>query len=138
MARSLVISGAVLFLLGLLQGGLLDLHSNPRMALSAHLTAVQSGTALIAAGAVWELVDLQVKWDAATRLLLIVSMFGLWSALTLAAVIGASEALALAGAGYEATATGEGLVTLLVTASSVAMVVGWSVFLVGLIRGRVR
>ena len=108
------------------------------MALSAHLTAVQSGTALIAAGAVWGLVDLQVKWDAATRLLLIVAMFGLWSTLTLAAVIGASEALALAGAGYEATATGEGLVTLLVTASSVAMVVGWSVFLIGLIRGRVR
>ncbi len=134
MARSLVISGAVLFLLGLLQGGVVQLHLNPRMALSAHLTAVQSGTALMVAGAVWPLVNLGPRWQAATRLALALSMFGLWLALTLAALTGANEELPMAGAGYGAEETAERMVTLLVGLSSILMIAGWSLFVIGLVR----
>ena len=134
MARSLVISGAVLFLLGLLQGSVVALHLNPRMALSAHLTAVQSGTALMAAGAVWPLVRLGPKWQIATRLALTVSMFGLWLALTFAALTGANEALPIAGDGYGAATTTERVVTLLIGLSSTVMIAGWSVFVIGLVR----
>ena len=56
--KSLVVAGAILFLLGLLQGAVVQSFANPRMALSAHLTAVQSGLALMIVGVIWPAVSL--------------------------------------------------------------------------------
>lgn len=46
-------AGLWLFLAGLLIGAAIPKFTSPRLALSAHLTAVQSGTALLAIGWFW-------------------------------------------------------------------------------------
>lgn len=51
--KSLVAAGPALFLLGLLQGAAVQSFANPKMALSAHLTAVQRGLALMIVGVIW-------------------------------------------------------------------------------------
>ena len=134
MARSLVIAGSLLFLLGLLQGGLVGFHYNPRMALSAHLAAVQSGMALMVAGAVWPLVRLSQKLGAGIRWGLIASMFGLWLALTLSALTGASAQLQIAGRGYSAGPLAEALVSVLILLSSGVMIAAWAGLVWGLCR----
>jgi len=134
MARSLILAGAVLFLLGLLQGGLVQFHFNPRMALSAHLTAVQSGSALMVAGAIWSLVRLPARLDFVARCLLILSMYSLLLALTIAALTGTNEMLPIAGNGFGASGAIEAFVTILVGLSSVLMIAGWSLLVFGLMR----
>ena len=134
MNRPLLIAGALLFLLGLLQGGIVDWFTNPRMALSAHLTAVQSGTAIMVAGGIWSAVSLPQRTEAISRWSIIASMFGLWLGLSLSAATGASEVLPMAGAGYGADAAAEMLVSALVLGSSGLMILGWALLLIGLIR----
>jgi hydroxylaminobenzene mutase len=63
-SKTLILFGAVLFLIGLCQGGLIPFFINSRMALSAHLAAVQSGMALMIFGVIWTLVALPEKWLA--------------------------------------------------------------------------
>ena len=53
LGRQLIILGVVLFLIGLIQGALIPFFHNPRMALSAHLAAVQSGMAMVIFGIIW-------------------------------------------------------------------------------------
>lgn len=132
--RPLIVAGAILFLLGLLQGAAVQVFINPRMALSAHLTAVQSGMALMIAGAVWPARALQPWLANAARLTTIVGMYGLWLGLTLSAATGASETLPIAGAGYSADWAIEKIVSTVVLVSSVLMTLGWLVFVFGLMR----
>ena len=75
----------MLFLFGLLQGTAVQSFANPRMALSAHLTAVQSGIALMIVGAIWSAVLLNAAFRTIARWAAIVGMYGLWLGLTLAA-----------------------------------------------------
>lgn len=136
--RTLLVAGAALFLLGLLQGAAVPMFANPRMALSAHLTAVQSGMALMIVGIVWPALSLRKRTGTFTRWAIIIGMYGLWMGLTAAAATGASKGLPIAGAGHGAEATVEQLVSAIVLGSSVLMTLGWVVFLAGLIRsGRV-
>ena len=134
--RSLVVTGAALFLAGLVQGAVIDLHANPRMALSAHLDAVQSGMAVMIAGILWSSARLGERMEATARWALAVGMVGLWLGLTLAAVTGASETLPMAGEGYAGTPAAEAVVGLVVLASSAALTLGWALFLWGLFRAR--
>ena len=124
MDKVLLVAGALLFLFGLLQGRVVDLFTNARMALSAHLTAVQSGTAMMVAGGIWSAVTLSSRLAAIARWGIAGGMFGLWLALTLSAATGASGALPMAGAGYSASPGMETLARAMVLASSAAMVVG--------------
>lgn len=133
-AKPLIVSGAVLFLLGLLQGALVQTFLNPRMALSAHLTAVQSGMALMIAGVVWSQVKLPAWLDGAARWAIVVGMYGLWLGLTLSAATGASSALPIAGAGHDAKPFVELVVSAIVLLSSGVMTLGWVLFITGLIR----
>lgn len=132
--RTLIVAGAVLFLLGLLQGAVVQSFANPRMALSAHLTAVQSGMALMIVGTVWSAVSLPPGLLTVTRRTIILSMYGLWIGLTISAATGASAALPIAGAGHRATPLGELCVSAIVFGSSGLMVSGWALFVAGLIR----
>jgi (hydroxyamino)benzene mutase len=134
--RSLVVAGAVLFLLGLLQGVLVQSFVNPRMALSAHLTAVQSGMAIMIVGAVWGVVSLGSAVAKASRWTITIGMYGLWLGLTLSATTGAGETLPIAGAGHKASLLAEAVVSAIVLSSSGLMVAGWLLFLVGVIRSR--
>lgn len=136
-SKQLVVLGAVLFLLGLIQGAAVPYFFNPRMALSAHLTAVQSGTAIMVAGAVWGWTELSSQWDRGGRLAIIAGMYGLWLSLTLSASTGASDSLPIAGEGYGAGRAMETAVTVAVAVSSAVLVAGWTILTIGLIRKRV-
>ena len=135
-ARSLAIAGGTLFLAGLLQGAAVDLFANPRMALSAHLDAVQSGMAVMIAAAFWSATRWGERTEATARWTLAAGMVGLWLGITLAAMTGASEALPMAGAGFSAKPIAEVIVTALIFASSAALTIGWTLFLIGLVRAR--
>ncbi len=132
--KQLVLFGALLFLLGLIEGVLIPHFSNPRMALSAHLAAVQSGLALMVFGVIWSLVDLNRTQELLARYGTIFSMYLIWSSITLAAINGASQALPLAGAGHAASQWGEWLVTVLVYTGSLLGMVAAFLMLLGLYR----
>ena len=135
-ARMPILAGAVLFLLGLIEGGLVQTFVNPRMALSAHLTAVQSGMALMIFGVVWRWTDLAAFWARVSQWGVVAGMYLLWAGLTLSAATGAGESLPIAGAGYTAGPVAQTSVFALVLGGSVAMTVGWALFVVGLARHR--
>ncbi|WP_375289560.1 hypothetical protein [Qipengyuania sp.] len=135
-AKALAVTGALLFLAGLVQGGAISAFTNPRMALSAHLDAVQSGMALMIAGLFWGYCTFDAKSEAVARWALATGMVGLWLGLTLAALTGASQVLPLAGAGFAAAPLAEMVTAALVLLSSAALAIGWALFALGLIRTR--
>ena len=135
-AKSLVIAGAWLFVFGLLQGVAVPMFANPRMALSAHLTAVQSGTALMVLGAVWSIAVWPEKLEKSSFWTTYIGTYGLWLGLTAAAATGASEALPIAGQGYSASRQIENAVSALVMVSGGLMIVGWVLFAIGVTRSR--
>jgi hydroxylaminobenzene mutase len=134
--RTLVVAGALLFFLGLLQGAFVQSFLNPRMALSAHLTAVQSGMAMMIVGALWTSADLRPTFSNIARWAIVIGMFGLWAGLTASAMTGASNNLPIAGAGHSAAQPTENVVSIAVLGGSVLMTIGWSIFVLGLVRER--
>lgn len=132
--RAFLRAGALLFLLGLAQGAFIQAFANPRMALSAHLTAVQSGMALMIAGIAWSAAALNAIPARIARLSIVIGMYGLWIGLTIAAATSASRGLPMAGAGHGAAAATEAFVSSLILASSALMTIGWALFVIGLIR----
>ena len=121
-------------LLDLLQGAIVQSFLNPRMALSAHLIAVQCGMALMMVGIVWPGVTLAAWLDAAARWTIILGMYGLWVGLTLSAATGAGILLPIAGAGYCAESGVEIVVSAFVLVSSAMMTLGWLLSISGLVR----
>lgn len=132
--KSLLVTGALLFLLGLFQGGFVQSFLNPRIALSAHLTAVQSGMAIMIAGMIWPAVSLSSQFDGVARTGIVAGMYGLWVGLTLSALTGASAALPIAGAGFQAAPLIEQGVSALILGSSFVMTLGWLLLVIGLVR----
>lgn len=132
--RSLIVGGALLFLLGLLQGAGIQMFANPRMALSAHLTAVQSGTALMIVGAIWPVLSMATPVATGARLAMISGMYGLWIGLTASAITGASRILPIAGGSHVSNAITETLVAALIFGSSGLMTLRWIMFVIGLVR----
>lgn len=132
--KSLIVAGATLFLLGLVQGAVVPSFLNPRIALSAHLTAVQCGMAIMIVGAVWSAVSLNGLLGKVARWAIIAGMYGLWAGLTVSAASGASDVLPIAGAGYDAGRVMETVVSAIVLGSSGLMTIGWLLFVIGLMR----
>ena len=119
----LCISGAILFLIGLVQGVFIQNFLNPQMALSAHLAAVQSGMVLIIFGAIWSWIKASPKWEIIGRISAIIGMYLTWLALTLSAVLGTKLKLEIAGAGYGASAIYENIVvTILMIGASLSLI----------------
>jgi (hydroxyamino)benzene mutase len=116
-------AGLWLFLFGLLVGVAIPKFTNPRMGLSAHLTAVQSGAVLLAIAAFWPWL---IKESEAALLIghsLWLSFWLLVIGQTLSAAWGASKALPMAGAGHSASALKENVVSILVYGSSVVLII---------------
>lgn len=134
--RVLIVSGAILFLFGLIEGAFVQSFANPRMALSAHLTAVQSGMAMMIVGVVWTATRLRQNTAKFGKWTIVIGMFGLWVGLTLSAATGASKSLPIAGAGHSASQSAEAIVSICVVGGSLLMTVGWTIFVFGLVRGR--
>lgn len=114
-------AGFVIFTIGLAIGAAIPRFQNPRMGLSAHTTAVQIGTALIAIGLFWPHFGI-AEWAAMTLAITLVTSFAiLILALVLAASFGASEALPIAGVGFSSTKARERIVSILTIGSSISM-----------------
>lgn len=131
--EQLILIGISFFLIGLIQGALIPSVKNSRMALSGHMTAVQSGMALAIFGVIWSLVDLPftveifVAYASATGFILI------WLGITIASVTGASKALPIAGAGFSSTAAKELIVTIMVRGGSVFSLISCTLLAFGLL-----
>jgi len=129
----LIFIGIVFFLVGLIQGALIPLVKNSRMALSGHLTAVQCGMALAIFGVIWSLVELPlflglfVAYGSALGFILI------WLGITIASVTGASKALPIAGAGFSARITTEFTVKVMVLSGSLLSLIACTLLAFGLL-----
>jgi (hydroxyamino)benzene mutase len=119
----LCFTGMLLFALGLLNGLAIPRLRSPRIGLSAHLTAVQSGTFLIACGLLWPKLDLGAPWSEALGHGLWVSLYAVWLALLLAGIFGAGRGLEIAGQGHTTSPGRQGLVTVLLAAGSLGCLV---------------
>ena len=130
----LVFWGATLFLFGLIQGGIIPYFLNARMALSAHLAAVQSGMALMIFGVIWELLALKEKWLKVTYWSGLLSMYLVWFSITLSAIFGASKALPMAGQGFSASYFVETFILITVYAGAGLAIVASLLIVLGLWR----
>lgn len=121
-AYQLMISGLLLFLLGLINGAFVQHFMNPRMGLSAHLSAVQNGLVLIVFGLIWPKADFSKKWSWVHCWSSVLSLFGIWIALVLAALWGTSGSTPIAGKGFQAEVWREATVGFLLISSSILIV----------------
>jgi hydroxylaminobenzene mutase len=133
-AQRFVFHGALLFLLGLLAGFLAPSAANPRMGLSAHLEGVMNGTFLLALGAVWSYVSLELRFETAAFWLLLYGAYVNWASVLLGALTGASRLMPIAGAGHTGPAWAEALVGFGLLSISFAMVAGVALVLWGVVR----
>jgi hydroxylaminobenzene mutase len=97
--RRLCASGLALFFVGLPLGFAIHALPNPRVALSAHLNAVQSGTALMVLGLLWPRLRAP-RWATVLAHLLWLSFWGLEAGLVLASFIPADHAGGAGNAGW--------------------------------------
>ncbi len=134
-SQQLLIFGTVLFLLGLLNGALVQAFHNPRMGLSAHLAAVQNAIVLWAFGLMGPRAVLSERAQVFTVWSAVYGMYAIWLGLVVAGVFGASRSLPIAGQGYSASNVWEAIVTVLVYSGSLAIISATLVLLLGLIRG---
>jgi (hydroxyamino)benzene mutase len=132
--RTLLTAGAILFLLGLVQGTATHFFASPRLALSAHIAGVQNGLVLLVIGLVWPRIKLSSKTLLLTMVAMIVGMYAIWLSFTVAAVIGAGSVFRFAGAGLKATSRGDLLVTALVYLGSATAIVAALLVALGLIK----
>lgn len=114
--QPMALAGVVLFLFGLLNGFIISLGRSPRLGLSAHLTAVQSGTFLIAISLLWPHIGFSSPWGETIAWVLSVSLYLLWLALLFAGLLGAGRGLPIAGGGIETTASHQRAVSALLVA----------------------
>src|SRR5690242_21800078 len=98
LSSTLCFTGVLLFALGLLTGFAIPAFRASRLGLSAHLTGVQSGTFLIAAGLLWPKLVLGF-WSVPLAHALWISLYAIWLSLVLAATFGAGQGLPIAGQG---------------------------------------
>ncbi|HEY3430718.1 MAG TPA: hypothetical protein VGK39_08585 [Cyclobacteriaceae bacterium] len=89
----LLISGTLLFFIGLLNGFIIPFFSVPRGGLSAHLAAVQGGMALIIFGLILKYMKLKSSQFTFVAWSNIYSMYAAWLALTLAASWGTDKSI---------------------------------------------
>lgn len=119
----LAISGLILFVLGLINGALIPKIFHPRLALSAHLTAVQSATFLIAMGWMWPIFAIT---DLSSTLLawsLILSIYAVWFAILLSAIWGAGRNLPIAAQGATSSKARQRIVTVILSLGSVGSLI---------------
>ena len=135
-AHRLWFYGVLLLLLGLVTGGFIPAFANPRMGLSAHLTAVECSLVLIVFGFLWPKLSLRPGLAGFALILNLVGTYALWLAFVLGAAFGTSESTPLAGAGFAGSPFQEGLVTTVLSLGVVGTLVGTALVLAGLLRPR--
>ena len=124
--------GALLFVLGLVNGALVSTLTNSRMGLSAHLAGVQNGMVLLIFGLVWQRLSLSRRAIRVAELSSIFSMYAIWGALLLAAAFGTSRVTPIAGAGFEGQLWQESIVAILLYTGSAGILLGAGLVFLGL------
>ena len=117
-SSTLCFMGVLLFMLGLLTGFGITSFRSPRIGLSAHLDAIESGLGLIAVGLLLPHLKISVEWAGAIAYSLWISLYLLWIGLLFAAVCGTGKVLPLAGAGLAAKTWQENIARILITLGS--------------------
>jgi (hydroxyamino)benzene mutase len=97
LSSTLCFMGVLLFMLGLLTGFGIPSFRSPRIGLSAHLDAIESGLALIAFGLILPHLAISPGWAATIGGALWISLYLLWIGLLFAAVFGTGKVLPIAG-----------------------------------------
>ena len=120
----MLFAGTLLFLLGLLTGVAIPALRNKRMGLSAHLVGVQHGIVLWVVGLIQARLTPSPTLDAWMTWSLVLGLYGLWLAMLLAAIWGASRALPMAGAGFSASKARELVVGALVYGPAALIIAG--------------
>ncbi|MCF6443060.1 hydrogenase [Pseudoalteromonas luteoviolacea] len=129
----LIFIGVAFFLVGLIQGALIPVVKNSRMALSGHLTAVQCAMALMIFGITWSLVELPVYLEIFTAYGCAFGFILIWLGITIASVTGASKALPIAGDGFSASIATEHKVTSLVRLGSALSLIACTLLTIGML-----
>ena len=126
---SLAFAGTLLFLLGLLTGAGIPFFRGPRIGLSAHVAAIQSGLALIAVAWLGGRLVLSDGWATAIAHGLWISLYVLWIGLVFAAIYGTGRTLPLAGKGLAATRWQELTAAVLIGGASLASALAFAALL---------
>jgi (hydroxyamino)benzene mutase len=136
--KRLIWWGTLLFLLGMLTGLLLAMApgvaDNPRGVLAGHEEAVLQGMFLIIVGLMADRVRLSTRATTVCVALLLYGTFVTWFVTTLAGVVGASQALPIAGAGHHAAPGVEQLILIALVSTAIAMIAAVGMLLFGLRR----
>ena len=115
LSSTLCFMGALLFMLGLLTGFGIPGFRSPRIGLSAHLAAIESGLGLIAFGLLLPHLAISTGWAGAIGHSLWISLYVLWVGLLFAAVYGTGKVFPIAGAGLAAKVWQETTATILIS-----------------------
>jgi hypothetical protein len=125
--RRLYVAGVTLFLFGLALGFAVPAFADRSGVLTAHLTALGSGTFLIVIGVIWRKVDLGRKGSSLLAHVLWGSFYILQAGLTLNAT---------RTPGQSSQSTAQAVAGVLNTVGAIAMFIAVTTFLVFLIRSR--
>jgi (hydroxyamino)benzene mutase len=130
---TLAFTGILLFLFGLLGGAAIPFLKSPRIGLSAHVTALQAGVALVAFAWLGTRLAVPAAWAAPIAHTLWISFYVIWLGLLLGGVWGTGRTLPLAGAGLAAAPWQERSAQILIgggsigcTAAVIAFLAVWS------------
>jgi len=115
--------GLWLFVAGLVIGFFVQGFTNPRMGLSAHLAAVQIGTALMVLGVLWPRFALSERASARLGSTLGWSLYAVVAGLVLAAAFGAGIGAPIAAKGVRAARWQELTVAVLTLGGSLGVLV---------------
>jgi len=125
-SSTLSFMGALLFMLGLLTGFGIPKFRSPRIGVSAHLDAIESGLGLIAFGLLLLHLRISVGWASLIGHTMWISLYVLWLGLLAGAVFGTGKSIPIAGAGLVAKPWQENTAVALISAGSIG-----SVFAIG-------
>jgi (hydroxyamino)benzene mutase len=121
-SSTLCFMGALLFTLGLLAGFGIQRFRNPRIGLSAHLAAIESGLALIAFGLLLPHLAVSAGWAGAIGYSLWISLYVMCIGLLFAAIYGTGKVLPIAGGGMPAKLWQETTALILIATGSLGSV----------------
>ena len=122
--------GALLFLLGLLTGFGIPMFRSPRIGVSAHLDAIESGLGLIAFGLLIPHLTISPGWASVIAHMMWISLYVLWLGLLFGAVWGTGRTIPIAGAGVSAEPWQENAARSLISVGSIGSVVAIAALLV--------
>jgi hydroxylaminobenzene mutase len=131
--------GTLLFLLGLLTGLMLAMMpgvaNNPRGVLSGHLEGVMNGMFLIIVGLMADRIRLSTRASSICVGLLLYGTFVNWFTTTIAGILGASQAMPIAGAGHHASPAAEQVILIVLVSVAFVMIAAVGMLLFGLRHG---